>query len=96
MATRKSPLQRVGGYIGNAMREARDVPTAIGTSLGAQFDYQNRGPANEAATKRAAISSGNNQDRQLVEAINAIIKGKKGTSSDQIDKNGKYVKGRQR
>ncbi len=69
MATRKSPIQRIGGYVGNALREVRDVPTAIGTSLGAQFDYQNRGPANEAATKRAAMSSGNNQDRQVIEAI---------------------------
>ena len=37
------------------------------------------------------------QDRQVVEAINAIIKGRTGTSSDQYAKtDGTYLKGKKR
>jgi hypothetical protein len=38
-----------------------------------------------------------NQDRQVVEAINAIMKGRAGTSSDQYgNKDGTYIKGKKR
>ena len=78
-------------------REARDIPTAIGTSMWSQLDAKNYGPANEAEVMKNANRASKNQDRQVVEAINAIIKGRTGTSSDQYAKtDGTYLKGKKR
>ena len=78
-------------------REVRDIPTAIGTSMWSQLDAKNYGPANEAEVMKNANRASKNQDRQVVEAINAIIKGRSGTSSDQYAKtDGTYLKGKKR
>ena len=77
--------------------EVRDIPTAIGTSMWSQLDAKNYGPANEAEVMKNANRASKNQDRQVVEAINAIIKGRTGTSSDQYAKtDGTYLKGKKR
>ena len=78
-------------------REARDIPTAIGTAMWSQLDVKNYGPANKAEVMKNANMASKNQDRQVVEAINAIIKGRAGTSSDQYaNKDGTYLKGKKR
>ena len=78
-------------------RDVRDIPTAIGTSMWSQLDAKNYGPANEAEVMKNANRASKNQDRQVVEAINAIIKGRAGTSSDQYaNKDGTYLKGKKR
>ena len=78
-------------------REVRDIPTAIGTSMWSQLDAKNYGPANETEVTKNANRASKNQDRQVVEAINAIIKGRAGTSSDQYaHKDGTYLKGKKR
>jgi hypothetical protein len=78
-------------------REVRDIPTAIGTSMWSQLDAKNYGPANETEVMKNANRASKNQDRQVVEAIDAIIKGRAGTSSDQYAKtDGKYLKGKKR
>ena len=78
-------------------REARDIPTAIGTSMWSQFESKNYGSENKAEVMKNANRASKNQDRQVVEAINAIIKGRTGTSSDQYaNKDGTYLKGKKR
>ena len=78
-------------------REVRDIPTAVGTSMWSQLDAKNYGPSNEAEVMKNANRASKNQDRQVVEAINAIIKGRTGTSSDQYaNKDGTYIKGKKR
>jgi hypothetical protein len=77
-------------------REVRDVPTAIGTNVWSGFEAQNYGPANERKVKANANRASRNQDRQVVEAINSIVKGRSGSSSDQYDNKGSYVKGKKR
>ena len=78
-------------------REARDIPTAVGTSLWSQFESKNYGSENKAEVMKNANRASKNQDRQVVEAINAIIKGRSGTSSDQYaNKDGTYLKGKKR
>ncbi len=78
-------------------REARDIPTAIGTSMWSQFESKNYGSENKAEVMKNANRASRNQDRQVVEAINAIIKGRAGTSSDQYgNKDGTYIKGKKR
>jgi hypothetical protein len=78
-------------------REVRDIPTAVGTSMWSQLDAKNYGPSNEAEVMKNANRASKNQDRQVVEAINAIIKGRTGTSSDQYaNKDGTYLKGKKR
>ena len=78
-------------------REARDIPTAVGTSLWSQFESKNYGSENKAEVMKNANRASKNQDRQVIEAINAIIKGRTGTSSDQYaNKDGTYLKGKKR
>jgi hypothetical protein len=78
-------------------REARDIPTAIGTSMWSQFESKNYGSENKAEVMKNANRASRNQDRQVVEAINAIIKGRTGTSSDRYaNKDGTYLKGKKR
>jgi hypothetical protein len=78
-------------------REVRDIPTAVGTSMWSQLDAKNYGPSNEVEVMKNANRASKNQDRQVVEAINAIIKGRTGTSSDQYaNKDGTYLKGKKR
>jgi hypothetical protein len=78
-------------------REARDIPTAIGTSMWSQFESKNYGSENKAEVMKNANRASKNQDRQVVEAINAIMKGRTGTSSDRYaNKDGTYLKGKKR
>jgi hypothetical protein len=78
-------------------REARDIPTAIGTSMWSQFESKNYGSENKAEVMKNANRASKNQDRQVIEAINAIMKGRAGTSSDQYgNKDGTYIKGKKR
>ena len=78
-------------------REARDIPTAIGTSMWSQFESKNYGSENKAEVMKNANRASKNQDRQVIEAINAIIKGRTGTFSDQYaNKDGTYLKGKKR
>jgi hypothetical protein len=78
-------------------REVRDIPTAVGTSMWSQFEAKNYGPSNQAEVMKNANMASKNQDRQVVEAINAIIKGRDGTSSDKYaKKDGTYLKGKKR
>jgi hypothetical protein len=78
-------------------REARDIPTAIGTSMWSQFESKNYGSENKAEVMKNANRASKNQDRQVIEAINAIMKGRAGTSSDQYgNKDGTYLKGKKR
>jgi hypothetical protein len=78
-------------------REARDIPTAIGTSMWSQFESKNYGSENKAEVMKNANRASKNQDRQVIEAINAIMKGRAGTSSDKYgNKDGTYLKGKKR
>ena len=78
-------------------REARDIPTAIGTSMWSQFESKNYGSENKAEVMKNANRASKNQDRQVIEAINAIMKGRTGTSSDRYaNKDGTYLKGKKR
>ena len=97
MSADQSVHRKVLKRVKTAVREARDLPTAIGTSMWSQLDAKNYGPSNEAEVMKNANRASKNQDRQVVEAINAIIKGRTGTSSDQYaNKDGTYLKGKKR
>ena len=88
-----STVNKVVKRIKTVTREARDIPTALGTSLGAAIDIQQRGPKNAASAKANANASSNNWDKQLAEAAKAILKGTSGTRSDKFDSKGKYTRG---
>jgi len=88
-----STVNKVVKRIKTVAREARDIPTALGTGLGAAMDYQQRGPKNAAAAKANANASSKNWEKQLVEAAKAILKGTSGTRSDKFDSKGKYKRG---
>ena len=97
MAGSQSVPGRILKRVKTVAREVRDVPTAIGTSMWSQLEAKNYGPANQAKVIKNANTASKNQDRQVVEAINAIIKGRTGTSSDQYAKtDGTYLKGKKR
>jgi hypothetical protein len=91
-----SQVKRIVNRAKTIAREVRDIPTAIGTNVWSSFESQNYGPANEGTVKKNANRASINQDKQVVEAINAIIKGRSGTSSDQYSKSGKYSSGKKR
>jgi hypothetical protein len=74
-------------------REVRDIPTALGTGIGAAMDYQQRGPSNAASSKVNANASSKNWDKQIAEAAAAILRGTSGTRSDKFDSKGKYKRG---
>jgi hypothetical protein len=86
-------VKAVAKRVKTVAREVRDIPTALGTGLGASMDYQNRGPGNAASTKANTNSSSKNWDKQLAEVAAAIVKGKSGTRSDKFDSKGKYTRG---
>ena len=88
-----NPVRGVIKRVKTVAREVRDIPTALGTGLGASMDYQNRGPANAATAKANTNSSSKNWDKQLAEVARAIVKGKPGTRSDKFDSKGKYTRG---
>jgi hypothetical protein len=88
-----NPVKKVVKRVKTVAREVRDIPTALGTSVGASMDYQQRGPKNAATAKANANSSSNNWDKQLAEAAKAILKGTSGTRSDKFNSKGKYTRG---
>jgi hypothetical protein len=84
----------VGGYISNLAREARDIPTAIGTV------YKNRQSGiNE---KRAEFNFGDREDigdtknlrTQIAEVGKAALTGKKGTTSQKSTVIEEYTPGK--
>ena len=86
-------VRSVGNYIGNVAREARDVPTAIGTGMWASFDRQNAGPGNLQKTVDNSTRAGWNTRAQVKDVFQAIG-GKTGQPrSDQFDNKGNYVSG---
>jgi hypothetical protein len=88
-----NPVNKVVKRVKTVAREVRDIPTAVGTGIGAVMDYQQRGPKNAAIAKANANSSSSNWDKQLLEAARAILKGSSGTRSDKFDSKGKYTRG---
>jgi hypothetical protein len=88
-----SPINKVVKRVKTVAREVRDIPTALGTGIGAAMDYQQRGPKNAATAKANANASSNNWEKQLVEAAKAVLKGTPGTRSDKFDSKGKYKRG---
>jgi hypothetical protein len=88
-----NPVNKVVKRVKTVAREVRDIPTALGTSLGAAIDYQQRGPKNAASAKANANASSNNWDKQIAEAAKAILKGTSGTRSEKFDSKGKYKRG---
>jgi hypothetical protein len=88
-----SAVNKVIKRVKTVAREVRDLPTAIGTGIGASMDYQQRGPKNTASTKANANASSKNWDKQLAEAAAAILKGTSGTRSDKFNSKGKYKRG---
>ena len=88
-----SAVNKVVKRVKTVAREVRDIPTALGTGIGAAMDYQQRGPKNAATAKANANASSNNWEKQLVEAAKAVLKGTPGTRSDKFDSKGKYKRG---
>jgi hypothetical protein len=86
-------VKSAGNYIGNIAREARDVPTAIGTGMWSSFDRQNSRPGyNQTQINNSRMASQNttNQIGQVFKAIG----GKTGQPrSDQYDNKGNYTSG---
>lgn len=74
-------------------REARDVKTAVGTSL---RDIEQNVRRAGMGVKPTGKNVGGNLKQQLKEVGTAIKSGKKGTSSDMYNKPGAYNKGAKR
>ena len=74
-------------------REARDVKTAVGTSL---RDIEQNVRRAGMGVKPTGKNVGGNLKQQLKEVGTAIKSGKKGTSSDMYNKPGAYNKGTKR
>ena len=84
--------KKVGGYLGNVVREARDIPTAIGTGLWSSFEQQNSRPGyNQKEIANSKMASANTS-KQIGETFKSLA-GKSGTRSDQYNAKGNYVKG---
>jgi hypothetical protein len=85
-------ISNVGGYVGNIAREARDIPTAIGTGLAARMDRENAGPANLQKTVDNDTRAGWNTRAQVKDVFQAIGGNiADGTRSDQITSKGNYA-----
>lgn len=82
----------VGGYISNLAREARDVPTAIGTGLWSSFERQNSRPGFNQTEVDNSTKAGWNTRAQVKDVFQAIG-GQKGNRSDQYNAKGNYVSG---
>lgn len=74
-------------------REARDIPTAWGTNVSAQYDARGGNPADEMLAKKNLNRSSKNWDNQLKELAKAVLSGREGTRSDEINEYLKYKKG---
>jgi hypothetical protein len=86
-------VKKVGNYVGNVAREARDVPTAIGTGLWSSFDRQNSRPGFNQTQVDNSTKAGWNTRAQVKDVFQAIG-GQTGQSrSDQYNAKGNYVSG---
>ena len=83
----------IGKRIKSVAREARDIPTAWGTSVSAQYDARGGNPADEMLAKKNLNRSSKNWDNQLKELARAVLSGREGTRSDEINEYLKYKKG---
>jgi hypothetical protein len=83
----------IGKRIKTVAREARDIPTAWGTSVSAQYDARGGNPADEMLAKKNLNRSSKNWDNQLKELARAVLSGREGTRSDEINEYLKYKKG---
>jgi hypothetical protein len=93
-----SPLRKiatgVGNYIGNIAREARDLPTALGTSAWSSFDKENSRPGRNQTQIDNSTKAGWNMKAQVKDVFQAIGGDTGGTRSDQYDnRTGRYAKG---
>jgi hypothetical protein len=86
-------VKRVGNYVGNIAREARDVPTAIGTGMWSSFDRQNSRPGYNQTQVNNSISAGRNTNSQIKDVFQAIGGQTGQPRSDQYDNKGNYVSG---
>lgn len=86
-------VKRVGNYVGNIAREARDVPTAIGTGMWSSFDRQNSRPGYNQTQVNNSVSAGKNTTSQVKDVFQAIGGQTGQPRSDQYDKSGNYVSG---
>ena len=85
--------KKVGGYFGNIAREARDVPTAIGTGIWSSFDRQGSRPGFNQTQVDNSTKAGWNTRAQVKDVFQAIG-GQTGQSrSDQYNAKGNYVSG---
>ena len=83
----------IGKRIKTVAREARDIPTAWGTSVSAQYDARGCNPADEMLAKKNLNRSSKNWDNQLKELARAVLSGREVTRSDEINEYLKYKKG---
>jgi len=88
--------KKIINRVKTAAREARDIPTAWATSVAASDEYRSKSPSTEAKLKSNVNASSKNWDRQVQEAAAAILRGEKGTSSDQLKGYSEYIKGKSR
>jgi hypothetical protein len=83
----------IGNRIKRVAREARDIPTAWGTSVSAQYDARGGNPDDKMLAKKNLNRSSKNWDRQLKELAQSVLSGREGTRSDEINEYLKYKKG---
>jgi hypothetical protein len=88
--------KKIISRVKTAAREARDLPTAWATSVAANDEYRSKSPFTEAKLKSNVNASDKNWERQVKEAAAAILRGEKGTSSDQLAGYSEYIKGKSR
>lgn len=91
-----SPIKKVVKRVKTVAREARDIPTAFGTSRIAKADYSGGVPGDRPRTEANVNRANANWNRQLAEVARAILSGKPGTSSDVVKGYMEYKKGKKR
>lgn len=91
-----SPIKKIVKRVKTVAREARDIPTAFGTSRMAKADYSGGVPGDRPRTEANVNRANENWNRQLVEVAKAVISGKAGTSSDIVKDYMEYKKGKKR
>ena len=75
--------KKVGNYVGNIAREARDIPTAIGTGLWSSFDRENSRPGYNQTQVDNSTKAGWNTRAQVKDVFQAIGGDTSGKRSDQ-------------
>lgn len=85
--------KKVGNYVGNIAREARDIPTAIGTGVWSSFDFENSRPGKRQTQADNSTRAGWNTKAQVKDVFQAIGGDTSGKRSDQYNAKGNYVSG---